>query len=193
MCIANLVFQQEDCGGVKTRNTLLNDEEKEKWIENEMQRETTVAGQWVEDADTTIKWEGEDRRSAESGGLRSREARQTFEGMLNAIRESLRDLAISDYFEDEEVDEGTDQRKQSEHDKHGWVRDTILETVQQRMESSMQRQVMLDAFPHPGWGDKADNLHEGDKQYGTSELKVPAVLKPYTDSDVPSPAPLSLG
>jgi len=61
-----------------------------------MERETAVARKRVEDAETAIEQEQEDMRSAESGGLISREPGQTFEEMLDAIGDSLSDLASSD-------------------------------------------------------------------------------------------------
>jgi len=45
----------------------------------------------------------------------------------------------------------------------------------------------------PGWGDPADYIHERDEKYGTTELKVPAVVKPQRDQNVVAPAPSTFG
>jgi hypothetical protein len=56
----------------------LNSEEKEKWIEDFVERETTVVSKRIEDAETATKLGQDDTRTAASKGLRSREPRQTF-------------------------------------------------------------------------------------------------------------------
>jgi len=99
-----------------------------------MERETAVARTRVEDAETAIKQVQEDMKSAESGGLTSREPGHTLEEMLNAIGDSLSDLASSDNEEDGKDDEDTEQGKLNEDDEPGWVMGTITKTVQQRME-----------------------------------------------------------
>jgi hypothetical protein len=50
-----------------------------------VERETAVARKRVEDAETAVKQQQEDIRSAESGGLTAREPGQTFEEMLDAV------------------------------------------------------------------------------------------------------------
>ena len=57
--------------------------------------------------------------------------------MLNAIGDSLSDLASSDNeedAEDEEEDDDTEQGKPSEDDEPGWVMGTISKSVQRRTE-----------------------------------------------------------
>jgi len=44
-----------------------------------------------------------------------------------------------------------------------------------------------------GWEDAADNLHERDGKYGTSELRVQAVVQLYTDNDSAAPSPTTFG
>jgi len=56
----------------------------------------------VEDAETAINQEQENIRSAESGGLISKEPKQTLEEMLDAIGDSLSNLASADNQEDGE-------------------------------------------------------------------------------------------
>jgi len=51
----------------------------------------------------------------------------------------------------------------------------------------------LDQLTQLGWEDAADYIREREKKYGTSELRVPAVLKPQPDQDVAVPAPTSFG
>ena len=103
----------------RQETNFLNDKENEKWIRNYMERATTVARKRVEDAETAIKQEQGDMRSAESRGITSREPGQMFEGMLDAIGVSLSDLASSDYEEDGQDDQDTEQGKLSEDDEAG--------------------------------------------------------------------------
>jgi len=132
---------------------------------------------------------------AEIAGLTSREPEKMFEEMLVAIRESLSDLPSSDDGEDgeDEDHEQTEQGNLSEDDKPGWVMGTITQTVQQRMERFRQKQMKLDELTQPGWEDAADYFREREEKYGTSELRVPAVVQPQTNHDTPAPLPTSFG
>jgi hypothetical protein len=155
----------------KRREThFLNNEEKEKWIEDYVERETAGARKRVEDAEAAVQQEQDDMRQAEIAGLTSREPEKTFEEMLVAIGDSLSDLASSDDGEDgeEEDDEETEQGNLSEDDEPGWVMGTITKTVQQRMERFRQKQMKLDELTQPGWEDAADYFRERDKRYGTA-------------------------
>jgi hypothetical protein len=57
------------------------------------------------------------------------------------------------------------------------------------MERFRQKQMKLDELTQPGWEDPADYFCERDKKYGTTELKVPAVVQPQTLDDAPAPPP----
>jgi len=70
---------------------------------------------------------------------------------------------------------------------------TISKTVQLRMESFRQKQIKLDELTHLGWGEAADYFHKRDMKYGTTELTVPAVVKPQTDSTAPAPSLTTFG
>jgi hypothetical protein len=180
----------------KRREThFLSNEEKEKWIEDYVERETAGARKRVEDAEAAVQQEQDDMTQAEIAGLTSREPEKTFEEMLVAIGDSLSDLASSDDGEDgeEEDDEETEQGNLSEDDEPGWVMGTITKTVQQRMERFRQKQMKLDELTQPGWEDAADYFSERDKKYGTTELRVPAVVQPQTMDDAPAPPPATFG
>jgi hypothetical protein len=180
----------------KRREThFLSNEEKEKWIEDYVERETAGARKRVEDAEAAVQQEQDDMTQAEIAGLTSREPEKTFEEMLVAIGDSLSDLASSDDGEDgeEEDDEETEQGNLSEDDEPGWVMGTITKTVQQRMERFRQKQMKLDELTQPGWEDAADYFRERDKKYGTTELRVPAVVQPQTMDDAPAPPPATFG
>jgi len=127
----------------------------------------------------------------ELAGLESKKPEKTFEEMLVAIGDSLSHVASSNDGEDgdDEDDEETEQGKLSEDDEPGWVMGTIIKTVQQRMERYQQKQMKLDKLTQPGWEDPADDFHEQDSMYGTSELKVPAVVQLQTNDDAPPPPP----
>jgi hypothetical protein len=127
--------------------------------------------------------------------LTSREPEKPFEEMLVAIGDSLSDLASSDNAEDgeDEDDEETEQGKLSEDDEPGWVMGTITKTVKQHMEKFRQKQMILHELSEPRWEDAADYFRERDKKYGTSELRVLAVMQLQTNDDVPAPPPTLFG
>jgi len=179
----------------KRREThFLSNEEKEKWIEDHVERETAGARKRVEDAEAAVQQEQDDMTHADIAGLTPREPEKTFEEMMAAIGDSLRDLASSVDGEDgEDEDEETELGKVSEDDEPGWVMGTISETVQQRMESFRQKQMKLDELTQPGWEDAADYFHERDKKYCTAELRVPVVVQPQTDDDTSAPPPTPFG
>jgi len=51
----------------------------------------------------------------------------------------------------------------------------------------------LDELTQQGWGDGANYLRERDMKYGTTELKVPAVVKPQIDTTAATPSPTTFG
>jgi len=155
-----------------------------------VERETAVARKRVQDAETAIIQEQHDITNDEKVGLTTTKPERTFQEMLNAIGDSLSDLASSDDGEDGE-DEDDDEEdpaagKLSEDDEPGWVMGTISKTVQFRTECIRQKQIQLDELTQAGWGDPADYFHERDEKYGTTEFKVPAVVKPQTAVDAAS-------
>jgi len=181
----------------KTREMhFLSNEEKEQSIEVYVERETAVARKRVEDAETAIKQRQENMSNVEKAGLTTREREKTSEEMLNAIGDSLSDLASSDDegdVEDEEEDDDTEQGNLSEDDEPGWVMGTISKSVQRRMERCWQKRMKLDKLTQPGWGDTADFFRQRDEEYGTSELKVPAIIKSQTDHVAAAPSPTTFG
>ena len=103
----------------------LSNKEKEKWIEHYVQRETAVARQQVEVAETAIMDEQEDRRNAEMVGLTTRKTNRIFEEMLNVIGDCVRDLGSTDNEgggkDEEDEQDHMGQGKLSEDGKLGWV------------------------------------------------------------------------
>jgi len=127
-------------------------------------RETAVARTHVEDAETAINREQDDMRNAALAGLTTTKPETTFEEMLDAIRNSLSDLASSDD-EDDGEDEADDEKvielgTLSKDDQPGWVMGTFSKMVQHRVESFRQKQMKLDEMTRPVWGDAADYLRE---------------------------------
>jgi len=173
----------------------LSNEEKEKWIEDHVERETAGARKQVEDTEAAVQQEQDNMTHADIAGLTSRQPERTFEEMQVAMGYSLSDLACSDDGEagEDEDDEETEQGKLSEDDKAGWVMGTITKTVQQRMERFRQKQMKLDELTQPGLEDAADFFRERDKKYGTCELRVPAVVQPQTNDDSQAPPPTTFG
>jgi len=133
--------------------------------------------------------------NAEKAGLTISKPETPFEEMLNAIGDSLSDIASSDDEEDGEDkdNDGDDPAggKLSDDDEPGWGMGTISNTVQYRMERFRQMQMKLVEVMQPGWGDAADCFHETDKKYGTTKLKVLVVVQPQTVADAASSVPMT--
>jgi len=149
-----------------------------------------VATKRVEDVETAITQVQDDTRDAVNARLTTTKPERTFEGMLNAITDSLSDLASSKDEEDGE-DEDDDEEdpvggKLSEEDESGWVMGTISRTVQYHMERFRQKRMKLDELMQPDWEDVADFFRERDTMSGTAELKVPADVQPHMADDAAS-------
>jgi len=143
-----------------------SNEEKSKWIEDYVDRETAVVKKRVQDAKTALMQEQEQMRKVEKARSTTTKPETTYDKMLNAIGDSLSNLASSEYEEDREDEdddeEDTELGKLSEHDEPGWVMGTISKPVQHRMESIRQNQIRLDKLTQPGWGYAADYFSERD-------------------------------
>jgi hypothetical protein len=74
----------------------LRNEEKEKCIEDYVERATAGARMRVEDAEAAVQQAQDDMTQDEIAGLTSREPEKMMEVMLVAIGDSLSDLARSD-------------------------------------------------------------------------------------------------
>jgi len=175
----------------------LSNDEKEKWIKDYVERETAVARKRVQDAETATMRELNDMTTAENAGATTGKPETTFEEMLNAIGDSLSNLASSNDEqdrEDEEYDEDdTELGKLSDDNEPGWVMGPISKTVPHRLERFQQKQMKLDELTQPGWGDAANYCHKRDMRYGTTELEVPAVVKPQIDTTAATPSPTTFG
>jgi hypothetical protein len=172
---------------------ILNNEGKEKWIEDDVERETVVASKRFGDTEIAMKEKHEDRSSAGSGGLTTREPRQTFREMLDAVGYGLSNLASSDDGDDGEGNGDREAGKLWEDDEPGWVMGTISKTVQHRMERLQQKQMKLDELTQPGWEDAANYFRDRDKKYRTTELKALPVIRWYMDDDAATRAPTTFG
>jgi hypothetical protein len=120
-----------------------------------------------------------------------------FQKMLNAIGDSVSDLASSEDEEDgedeDEDEEDTGHGKLSKDDEHGRVMGTISKTVQHLMQIFVQKQQRLDKLNKLGWRDMADYFRERDMMYWTTKLNVPSVGKPQADSTVATPSLTTFG
>jgi len=170
----------------------ISNDVKVTWIEDLVERETAGARKRVEDAEAVVQQEQDEMTHADLAGLTFRTPEETFEEILVAIGDSLSDLASSNNGEDgeDEDDEETAKGKLSEDDDPGWVMGTLTKTVQQRMERCRQEQMKFNDLTQPGWEDAAEYLRGRDMNYGTSELRVPAVVQPQTNDDA-LPHPLT--
>jgi hypothetical protein len=64
----------------------------------------------------------------------------------------------------------------SEDDEAGCVMGTVTNMVLQYMERLQEKQMKLDELSQPGRDDAAEYICQREKKYGTSELRVPAVV-----------------
>jgi len=168
-------------------------EEKEKWIEHYVERETAVVRKGVQDAEIAIMQELNEMTTAENVWATTGKPETMVEEMLNAIGDSPSDLPSSNdkpNGEDEgDVEDDTELGKLSDDDEPGWVMGTMSKTVQHHMESFRQKQMTLDELTQPGWGDAANYFRERHMQYGTAELNVRAVVKLQLDTTAATPSP----
>jgi len=165
-------------------------------MEDDLERETTVAGKRVRDAERVIMQQQEDMITAGKGGATTTKPEKTVREMLNAHADSSSDLASSDVQqdgEDKEPDEDDAELGNRSDDDPGWVLDTICRTVQHRMQSFRQQQMRFDEWTHPGWGQAAKYIRERDMKYGTAESKVLAVVKPQINMTAATPSPTTYG
>jgi len=80
----------------------LSNGEKQKLIEDYVDRETAGARKRDEDAEAVVQQEQEDMKTAENARLTNRESEKTLQEMMVAVRDSLSNVASSDVEEDEE-------------------------------------------------------------------------------------------
>jgi len=107
--MAQLTIQNESCGGSTTGNTLWSDKGKVESIKEYMDEENTVECEWVQEAKTAIQQAQDHVRSAEILGLTSSNPETKFERMLNAIGDSLSDLASPDNGDDRDDEDDDDE------------------------------------------------------------------------------------
>jgi len=116
-----------------------------------MNRETALVRKRVQDAETAIMEEQEPMRNVEKARSTTTQPETTCEEMLNAIRDSLSDLASSEDEEDgedeDDDEEDTQLGKLGKDEEPGWVMGTISETIQQRMERFQQMQMRIEKLP----------------------------------------------
>jgi len=105
----------------------LSNEEKETWIEDDVERETAGARMRGEDTEAAVQQEQEDRKTAGNARLTNRQPKKTFREMMVVIGHSLSDLASSVDGEDgqDEDENETEQGQLSEDDNPGWLMGTI--------------------------------------------------------------------
>ena len=182
----------------KQREThIISNEGKEKLSGDYDDTEIAMATKRVQKAQTAIMQEQEHMRNVENARSTTTHPETTLEQMMNAIGDSLSDHSSSadqeDGEDEDDDDDDTELGKLSDNDEPGWVMGTISKTVQHRMESFRQQQMMRDELTQPGLRDMADHLRERDMKYGTTELKVLADVKPQTDMTAATPSPSTFG
>jgi len=115
--------------------------------------------------------------------------------MMDGIAYTRSDLACSDNGEhgEDEDDQEKEQGQLSKDDKPGWMMGTITKSVQQCLERFRQKQMKLDELSQPGWQDAPDSFSEIHMKYGTSTLRVPAVVQQLSDDIEATPVLTTIG
>jgi len=70
---------------------------------------------------------------------------------------------------------------------------TITKTILQHIERFRQKQMKLDEWTQLGWEDAADYFHGSDKENGTSQFSVAAVVQSQRDDDAAAPSLQTFG
>jgi len=139
---------------------------RKKLIKDYVERDTAVARKRIPDSETAIMQELKDMTTTENTGATTRKPKTIFEKMLYGIGDSLSALAYSDDEQDGEVEEvdgeDTELSKVSNDDERHLVMGTISKTVQHRIESCRQKQMILDELTQAGWGGTANYFHGRD-------------------------------
>jgi hypothetical protein len=111
----------------------------EKWIKDYVEGETTVARAQVQDTETAIMQVLEAVTTAGNAEEPTKKPATTIEDILNAIGESLSDLASSNVEQNGEHEESDDEDPEhgrlGDDDEPCRVMGTISKSVQHRMES----------------------------------------------------------
>jgi hypothetical protein len=117
--------------------------------------------------------------------------------MLNAVSNSLSDLASSNDKEDGEDQqahhEDTELCKMSKDDEPRSVMGKISNRGQSSKESFCQKLISLDDLTQLQWVDAADIVRKGDMTYGMAEFKIPAVVKLQMDQIAAPPTCTTFG
>ena len=162
-----------------------------------MDRETAVGWKLLEDADEAIMQEQEHMGNVEKAWSATTMSEITLKEVLNAIGDSLSDVASSDAVddgEDEDDDEGdTGLCKLSEDDQPSWELGSMSKTGHHRMESFWSKEMRLDELTYPAWGAVANKFRERRMKYRITEFQVPAVGKPQTDTTAGTPSTTIFG
>jgi 5,10-methylene-tetrahydrofolate dehydrogenase/methenyl tetrahydrofolate cyclohydrolase len=121
---------------MRSETHFLSNKEKEKGIEDYVERVTTVPRTRVKDTETTIKQDEEETRNADYAGVTTRQPEKICEEMMIRMGASLIDVASSDDEDDGDCGGSEDKElgKLSEDDEPGWAVVTIFKTVQHGIE-----------------------------------------------------------
>lgn len=168
-----------------------------KWIEDSVDREPNIARKRVKHPETVIQQDQEDMRNTGKAQLTSRKPETTLEEMLNPNGDSLSDCTTSDNGEDgedeDDAEEDTALCNLSYEVETSWVLGRNSKMVEHRMTYLQRKQMKFDEFTQPDWGDTANYIHEIEKNYCKTELKVPDVVQPQTEDDAVFSAQLTYG
>jgi hypothetical protein len=146
--LRSLQFRKKLAAEKRWETHISRNEEREKLFEDYVERETAVARMRVQDTEKAMMQEQELMGNVEKGRYTTIKHGISFEEMLNAVGDSLSDLANSEN-EEEGGDQDDDEEdighgKLSKDAEPGFVMGTISKTVQHCMGSFWEKQVILD-------------------------------------------------
>jgi len=129
--LGSLGFKKKLTAEKRWETHFLSNEEREKWIEDYVDRETAGARKRVEDAEAAVQQDQEDMKQAEIAVLTITVLEKTFDKMMAAISGSLSAIAIPENGQDgdNEDDEQIELGKLSKDHEPGWIMGTITKRV----------------------------------------------------------------
>jgi hypothetical protein len=153
--LRSLQFRKKLAAEKQQETHISRNEVREKLFEDYLDRETAVARIRVQDTEKAMMQEQELMGNFEEGRYTTIKHGISFQEMLNAVGDSLSDLATSEN-EGEGGDHDDDEKdighgKLSKDAEPGFVMGTISKTVQHCMKSFRQKQMILDEPKQQGW------------------------------------------
>lgn len=155
----------------------MDSDQRDKWIEDYVERETAAARKRAEEAD--LAWALEKERLASVSAVdqhpETAESARSFNQMLEDIGESIDDVATSgeedednEDDDDDEEDEEDIEGESDEEEGSGWVPDIVQKSAQRRIDAFREKCMWIEEMTRSGWEDADKYFRERDEKYGVT-------------------------